>query len=65
MAKLGLTELFAPESQRGVQDYVSEVGAAAVAGLVHHNRELLGRARDGQAIPLSMTVGRTQPGGAR
>jgi hypothetical protein len=26
MAKLGLTELFAPESQRGVQDYVSEVG---------------------------------------
>ena len=65
MAKLGLTELFAPESQRGVQDYVSEVGAAAVAGLVHHNRELLGRARDGQAIPLSMTVGRTQPGGPR
>lgn len=65
MAALTVADLFAPESQRAVLDYVSEVKAAPVAGLVQHARELLGRARDGHAIPLSMTIGRTQPNGPR
>jgi PAS domain S-box-containing protein len=63
MAALTVADLFAPESQRDAQDYVSEVRAAAVTGLVRHDRELIGRARDGHAIPLSMTIGRTRPGG--
>ncbi|EKS35190.1 PAS domain S-box protein [Afipia clevelandensis] len=65
MAALTVADLFAPESQRAVLDYVNEVKAAPVAGLVQHDRELLGRARDGHAIPLSMTIGRTQPNGPR
>ena len=65
MAALTVADLFAPESQRDAQDYVSEVRAAAVTGLVRHDRELIGRARDGHAIPLSMTIGRTRPGGPR
>jgi len=48
-----------------VQDYVNEVRTAAVTSLLRHDRELLGRARDGSAIPLSMTVGRTRPDNAR
>ena len=65
MAALNLTDLFAPDSQRAVQDYVNEVRTAAVTSLLRHDRELLGRARDGSAIPLSMTVGRTRPDNAR
>ena len=65
MAVLTIADLFAPESQRDAQDYVNEVRAAAVASLVRHDRELIGRARDGHAIPLSMTAGRTRPGGPR
>lgn len=65
MATLTVADLFASESQREAQDYVSEVKAAAVAGLVRHDRELMGRARDGRALPLSMTIGRTRPNGPR
>lgn len=65
MAALNLTDLFAPDSQHAVQDYVNEVRTAAVASLLNHNRDMLGRARDGSAIPLSMTVGRTRPDNAR
>lgn len=65
MAALNLTDLFAPDSQHAVQDYVNEVRTAAVAGLLQHDRNMLGRARDGSAIPLSMTVGRTRPDNAR
>lgn len=63
MATLTLADLFAAESQRDAQDYVTELKAAPVASLVRHDRDLLGRARDGHAIPLSMTIGRTRPGG--
>ncbi len=65
MAALNLTDLFAPDSQRAVQDYVNEVRIAAVTGLLHHDRDMLGRARDGGVIPLSMTIGRTRPDNAR
>ena len=65
MATLHLTDLFAADSQRAVQDYANEVRAAAVTGLLRHGRDMLGRARDGSAIPLSVTMGRTRPDGAR
>lgn len=65
MATLNLTDLFAADSQRAVQDYVSDVRTAAVTSLLNHDREMLGRARDGGVIPLSMTLGRTRPDGAR
>jgi PAS domain S-box-containing protein len=65
MAALNFSDLFAPDSQRAVQDYVSEVRTAAVTSLLNHDRDMLGRARDGSVIPLSMTIGRTRPDSAR
>ena len=65
MAMLNLADLFAPDSQRAVQDYVNEVKTTAVTSLLHHDRDMLGRARDGGAIPLSITVGRTRPDNSR
>ena len=58
-----LTELFAPESQRLVQDYLAGIKGADVASLLDHGRDVLGRERNGGIIPLSMTMGRTRPGG--
>jgi PAS domain S-box-containing protein len=58
-----LDELFAPESQRVVGDYLAGIKGAAVASLLDHGREVLGRERNGGIIPLSMTMGRTRPGG--
>ncbi|HEX7791289.1 MAG TPA: PAS domain-containing protein [Afipia sp.] len=59
IAALNLIDLFMPESQRAVLEYLEGVKGAAVASLLEHGREALGRARDGSAIPLSMTLGRT------
>ncbi len=56
-----LAELFAPESQRAVRDYLESIGAAGAASLLDHGREVLGRVHGGGIIPLSMTMGRTQP----
>jgi PAS domain S-box-containing protein len=55
-----LAELFAPESQRLVKDYLESIKGAGVASLLDHGREVLGRVREGGLIPLSMTMGRTQ-----
>ncbi len=65
MAALNFSDLFAPDSQRAVHDYVDEVRTAAVTSLLNHDRDMLGRARDGSVIPLSMTIGRTRPDSAR
>jgi PAS domain S-box-containing protein len=58
-----LTELFALESQPAVLDYLDGIKSAAVASLLDHGRDLLGRVRGGGIIPLSMTMGRTRPDG--
>jgi PAS domain S-box-containing protein len=58
-----LTELFAPESQRVVTDYLESIKGAGVASLLDHGREVLGRASQGGIIPLSMTMGRTRHDG--
>ena len=57
-----LTELFAPESQRMVRDYLEATAGSGVLSL-DHGRDVLGRVRQGGIIPLSMTVGRTRPDG--
>ncbi|HWX82998.1 MAG TPA: PAS domain-containing sensor histidine kinase, partial [Xanthobacteraceae bacterium] len=63
-AQRHLAELFAPESQRMVQDQLAGIKGADLASLLDHGRDVLGRERNGGIIPLSMTIGRTRPGGA-
>jgi PAS domain S-box-containing protein len=63
LVQRNLAELFAPESQRVVRDYLEAVKSAGVASLLDHGRDLLGRASRGGLIPLSMTMGRTRATG--
>jgi PAS domain S-box-containing protein len=60
LVQRNLAELFAPESQRVVQDYLERIKDDGVASLLDHGREVLGRVREGGIIALSMTMGRTQ-----
>jgi PAS domain S-box-containing protein len=60
IARRNLAELFAPESQPAVMDYLGSIKRSGGASLPDHGREVLGRARGGGLIPLSMTMGRTQ-----
>ena len=63
LARRNLADLFAPESQHAVFDYLASIKSAGVASLLDHGREVLGRESKGGIIPLSMTMGRTQPDG--
>jgi PAS domain S-box-containing protein len=63
LARRRLTELFAPESQSAVTDYLEGLKGSGVASLLDHGREVLGQVRGGGLIPLSMTMGRTQAQG--
>ncbi|HXL32091.1 MAG TPA: PAS domain-containing protein [Bradyrhizobium sp.] len=56
------TELFAPESQRVVKDYLESIRGSGAASLPGHGRDVLGRVSRGGLIPLSMTMGRTRAG---
>ena len=58
-----LTDLFAPESQRVLKDYLEGIKGAGVASLLDHGRDVVGRVRSGGLVPLSMTMGRTRPDG--
>jgi PAS domain S-box-containing protein len=58
-----LADLFAPESRHAVFDYLASVKSTGVASLLDHGREVLGRESKGGIIPLSVTMGRTQPAG--
>ncbi|WOH54437.1 PAS domain S-box protein [Bradyrhizobium sp. sBnM-33] len=58
-----LADLFAPESQHGVFEYLAGIKASGVESLLDHGREVLGRESKGGIIPLSMTIGRTRPDG--
>ena len=62
LARRNLAELFAPESREAVRNYLESVREAGAASL-DHGREVLGRVREGGLIPLSVTMGRTQPQG--
>ena len=63
LVQRNIAELFAPESQRVVRDYLESVKGAGVASLLDPGRDVLGRASRGGLIPLSMTMGRTRPEG--
>ncbi|MDP3691350.1 PAS domain-containing protein [Bradyrhizobium sp.] len=63
LVQRNLAELFAPESQRLVQDYLESIKGADLASLLDHGRDALARVRGGGIIPLSMTMGRTRPDG--
>ena len=63
LVQRNLAELFAPESQPAVMDYLASTRGSGVASLLDHGREVLGRVRGGGLIPLSMTMGRTRPDG--
>lgn len=60
-----LIDLFAPESQRAIRDYLEGVKTADAASLLEHGRSALGHAPDGGTLPLSVTIGRTRPDSAR
>jgi len=63
LVQRNLADLFAPESQRVVGDYLASIKGAGFASLLDHGRDVLGRVPGGGLIPLSMTMGRTRPGG--
>jgi PAS domain S-box-containing protein len=63
LVQLNIAELFAPESQRVVRDYLESIKGADIASLLDHGRDALARVRGGGIIPLSMTMGRTRPDG--
>jgi len=63
LLRQNLVELFAPESQRAVAEYLESVKGAGVASLLDHGRDVLGRVARGGIIPLSATIGRTRPDG--
>jgi PAS domain S-box-containing protein len=63
LVERNLTDLFAPESQRVVLDYLESIKGEGVASLLDHGREALGRVRQGGLVPLSITMGRTRAEG--
>jgi PAS domain S-box-containing protein len=63
LTRRNLTDLFAPESQRLVSDYLESVKSAGLASLLDHGRDVLGRVNGGGIVPLSMTMGRTRHDG--
>jgi PAS domain S-box-containing protein len=63
LAQRNLAELFAPESQHAVFDYLAGVKSAGVESLLDHGGEVLGRVRQGGIVPLSITMGRTRADG--
>jgi PAS domain S-box-containing protein len=62
LVRRNLAELVAPESREVVRDCLERIRQAGAASL-DHGREVIGRVRDGGLIPLSVTLGRTQPQG--
>ncbi|NOJ47004.1 PAS domain S-box protein [Bradyrhizobium archetypum] len=63
LVERNLADLFAPESQHAVFEYLAGVKASGVESLLDHGREVLGRESKGGIIPLSMTMGRTRADG--
>jgi PAS domain S-box-containing protein len=58
-----LADLFAPESQHAVFEYLTGIRSSGVESLLEHGREVLGREAKGGIIPLSMAMGRTRSDG--
>jgi PAS domain S-box-containing protein len=63
LVQRNLADLFAPESQHVVFEYLAGIKASGVESLLEQGREVLGREAKGGLIPLSMTMGRTRADG--
>jgi PAS domain S-box-containing protein len=63
LTQRNLASLFAPESEDVVKQYLESLGNSAVASLLEHGNEIQGRTQNGDLVPLSMTIGRTQANG--
>jgi PAS domain S-box-containing protein len=63
LTQQNLATLFAPESGSIVKQYLESLSGTGVAILVEDGREVLGRGRGGDFIPLSITMGRTRADG--
>ncbi len=63
LVQRNLADLFAPESQHAVFDYLASIKSSGVQSLLDHGREMLGRVRQGGIVPLSVTMGRTRADG--
>ncbi|WP_445490402.1 PAS domain-containing protein [Rhodopseudomonas sp. RCAM05734] len=63
LTQRNLVDLFAPESQRVVGDYLDSIKSASVAAMLDHGREALGQVREGGLVPLSVMMGRTREDG--
>ncbi len=63
LVRCNLTDLFAPESQRVMLDYLEAIKGDGAESLLDHGREVLGRVREGGLIPLSAIIGRTRHDG--
>ncbi|MSO67301.1 MAG: PAS domain-containing protein [Pseudolabrys sp.] len=61
-ADLTFGDLFAPESRRGVLDYLDRLARGAAAGILESGREAIGRVRQGGLVPLYLTIGRIEDG---
>ena len=59
------TILFAQESHAAAQEYFAGLKQGGVASLLNDGREATGRARQGGAIPIFMTLGRVDAGAGR
>jgi len=56
------TSLFAIESQRTVQDYLTALSDNGVASVLNDGRQVIGREAQGRFIPLFITIGRLPNG---
>ena len=60
--ELSLGDLFAPESRRGVLDYLDRLARGAAAGILEAGRDAIGRVKQGGLVPLYVTIGRIEDG---
>ncbi len=63
LVQRNLADLFAPESQQAVFDYLASIKSGSVESLLDHGLDALGRVAKGGLIPLAMTMGRTRADG--
>ncbi|MDP2411115.1 MAG: PAS domain S-box protein [Pseudolabrys sp.] len=59
---LTLGDLFAPESRRGMVDYLDRLARANGGRMLDAGREAIGRVRQGGLVPLYVTMGRIEDG---
>ncbi|MBK9083123.1 MAG: PAS domain S-box protein [Rhizobiales bacterium] len=59
----GFALLFSPQSQKSAADYLDGLKSNGVASVLNDGREVIGRERQGGAIPLFMTIGRISTSG--